>query len=548
MNGTDSLLLKRWMEGRDAEAFREIVTRHAGMVYATARRILASPMDAEEVAQECFLKLAEAQRPPRRSLAGWLHTVATHGAISRVRSDARRREREIRYASRTAEGAERAWEDMLGFVDEAIAALPEKLREPVVAHFLEGETHNAIAAQMGISQSGVTRRIQRGIEQIRKTLSRRGVDISASILTAVLLRNAAEAAPVSLVTNLGKVALAGSPSAAAAIPALGASWLFGKTLLGAILSPTGLAAGALTSILAAGAILLLHPSAPTTGPDLEEPRTELETPAPEIAAPPVDREAQPASASISTPPPAAEQTGTVIRGRVLAGPDNTPLPHFAVGRVVSEEKRVVLMDSRQYADGYFEYPVEEGQGVTLAAYAENYTFGRVYCAVPEDLAGEEVEIVLQPAGAVSGTVLDARTKKPVAGAVVDVGPEKPGLDSVEMAGFISSLTSTKSDSGGRFALAHVKEGQRHVVAWHTKYPRTAHPVEVTAGKETSGVRILVVQGAGTVRGYAYLDGRPVSGAMIEYWKGPTYQQVTTGPDGSYEFAKLPPQTTCSTPG
>ncbi|MCH9057310.1 MAG: hypothetical protein IIB55_01640, partial [Planctomycetes bacterium] len=43
---------------RDAEAFAEIVTRHAGMVFATCNRILGDRAAAEEVAQECFLALA----------------------------------------------------------------------------------------------------------------------------------------------------------------------------------------------------------------------------------------------------------------------------------------------------------------------------------------------------------------------------------------------------------------------------------------------------------------------------------------------------------
>ena len=58
MSGSDHALLERWLTNRDAEAFREIVDRYAGMVYGTCTRILRNPDDAEDVAQECFLQLA----------------------------------------------------------------------------------------------------------------------------------------------------------------------------------------------------------------------------------------------------------------------------------------------------------------------------------------------------------------------------------------------------------------------------------------------------------------------------------------------------------
>ena len=77
---------------------------------------------------------------------------------------------------------------MLGFVDEAIAALPEKLREPVVAHFLEVKRTTPSPLRWESHRAASPAASNGGIEQIRKTLSRRGVDISASILTAVLLR------------------------------------------------------------------------------------------------------------------------------------------------------------------------------------------------------------------------------------------------------------------------------------------------------------------------------------------------------------------------
>ena len=54
----DNLLLARWYERRDADAFDELVVRHAAMVYATGRRVVGNDADASDVMQDCFLYLA----------------------------------------------------------------------------------------------------------------------------------------------------------------------------------------------------------------------------------------------------------------------------------------------------------------------------------------------------------------------------------------------------------------------------------------------------------------------------------------------------------
>lgn len=55
---SDMTLLERWVDRRDPEAYAEIVRRHSAMVYATGMRVLRNPPDAEDVAQDCFIKLS----------------------------------------------------------------------------------------------------------------------------------------------------------------------------------------------------------------------------------------------------------------------------------------------------------------------------------------------------------------------------------------------------------------------------------------------------------------------------------------------------------
>jgi RNA polymerase sigma-70 factor (ECF subfamily) len=80
MSTTDAVLIERWAAERDPEAFRELVNRYAELVYSAARRVLGNSADAEDVAQECFVKLCRL-REPTRNLPAWLHRVATRGAM-----------------------------------------------------------------------------------------------------------------------------------------------------------------------------------------------------------------------------------------------------------------------------------------------------------------------------------------------------------------------------------------------------------------------------------------------------------------------------------
>jgi len=255
MGASDAVLLQRWTTRADAEAFAELVSRHSGMVYGTCRRILGDAAEAEDLAQECFLKLCQGGSREVSSLAGWLHRVATNRCLDRLREDKRRRVREATFAAELPV-PEASWNEIQGYVDEALAALPDELRLPILHHFFEGHTHRETARMLGLTRSGVTRRIQRGVEDVRANLRRRGVQASGVALASLLAANGAEAAPVSLTAALARMAVAGNAPAAAAAAA---------SSLGAV--KAGAIAVAVVAVLAAGTWGLLRhapPVAPTS--------------------------------------------------------------------------------------------------------------------------------------------------------------------------------------------------------------------------------------------------------------------------------------------
>jgi RNA polymerase sigma-70 factor (ECF subfamily) len=80
----DRLLVRRFNDG-DQSAFTEIVQRHRDRIQNLAIRFLRDPGDAEEVAQDTFVRAFRglAKFRGESSLATWLHHIATNLARNR---------------------------------------------------------------------------------------------------------------------------------------------------------------------------------------------------------------------------------------------------------------------------------------------------------------------------------------------------------------------------------------------------------------------------------------------------------------------------------
>ncbi len=214
MAEAENILLHRFAATGDSEAFSQIVRQHAGLVYGVCLRILEDKDKAADAVQETFIQLLSNAGNITGSLSGWLHRVATHLSIDRIRNDVSRRKREVRYAAGYAQKA-RQWNDLSGYVDEEMDTLDEQTRNVLIRHFFEGKTTRNIGQHMGISQPTVSRRIESGVSQLRARLHKRGIIASVTALSSLLIQNAAEAAPQVVVKELGKIAIVGGQAAIA---------------------------------------------------------------------------------------------------------------------------------------------------------------------------------------------------------------------------------------------------------------------------------------------------------------------------------------------
>jgi RNA polymerase sigma factor (sigma-70 family) len=242
MTESETSLLRRFLQGGDADAFAQITHQYAGLVYGTCRRITGNPDQAADATQETFFHLLKHAGRLTGSLASWLHQAALGRAIDLVRRDAARRRREQVYAATPRETDQ--WADISPLVDEALGEVDEALREVVVRHYLQGETMTDIAAAQGVSQPTISRRVDQALEALRDRLRVKGVFVAVAALAA-LLPNAMASAPTAVLRELGKMALT-TPNTR--VNALGTRASIGMKTKVAVTAAVGLAVVALIGI------------------------------------------------------------------------------------------------------------------------------------------------------------------------------------------------------------------------------------------------------------------------------------------------------------
>jgi RNA polymerase sigma factor (sigma-70 family) len=201
---TDNQLLQAFAAGSE-DAFASMVRRYGPLVWGVCRRLLRCEQDAEDAFQATFLVLArrpDAIRQPG-ALAAFLHGVARRVALKMRTGRARERERELPPDVRTTPqpAAEAAWRELQELIDDEVARLPEKYREPFILCCLQGHSKAEAARVLGWKEGTVSSRLDAARQRLRRQLARRGVGLTAA-LTVLALMPKTRAAPPALVAHV----------------------------------------------------------------------------------------------------------------------------------------------------------------------------------------------------------------------------------------------------------------------------------------------------------------------------------------------------------
>lgn len=170
------------VQAGDLEAFELLVERFQNLVYGMALSMLRRREDAEEAAQDAFLKVfrARASFDGSRNVEPWLLRIAGNACRDKLR---RRRaaslpvvqtEEDLTAQLADPRPAADPWEQESQVLREALAQLSDRFRLPLELKYLRGLTNQQIADALGISISNVKVQVARAKDLLQGRLRQLG--------------------------------------------------------------------------------------------------------------------------------------------------------------------------------------------------------------------------------------------------------------------------------------------------------------------------------------------------------------------------------------
>ena len=167
------------VQGGIAEPFEILVERHQGSILSNCRYLTRSPADAEDLAQEVFVRayFALPRFEGRSAFKTWLRKIKVNHCLNFI---ARKKNRvfvdvdepgvENAPGLTVDPAAEKSLDDaaIRQRISTAIDDIPDTLRIPLILRDVDGFSYQEIADQLGLGLSAVKMRIKRGREEFRQ--------------------------------------------------------------------------------------------------------------------------------------------------------------------------------------------------------------------------------------------------------------------------------------------------------------------------------------------------------------------------------------------
>jgi len=168
----------------DRAAFSALMSGHKDDLFRFVRRRVADADAASDIVQEAFVAAwsAMASFDPERSFKTWLHAIALNKCRDAARRATTRRAfwgdcpngDDLRVADeRPSPEAETASREELRMLRQALATLPEHLREALMLTAVDGLSQAAASATLGCSVKSLEYRVHRARELLADEMARR---------------------------------------------------------------------------------------------------------------------------------------------------------------------------------------------------------------------------------------------------------------------------------------------------------------------------------------------------------------------------------------
>ena len=165
---------------QDKEALEELYDRYERILFSFILRFTKDEGLTEEVMQDLFMKLWQGKahyQTNKGKLSSWLLTIARNAAIDQIR---KKKVTEVEFQERDAEPDLEIPEDVLVLKEEsmivqnALILLPKEQQHVVKLFYFDGEPQSSIAKICKIPPGTGKGRLRLALNQLRKTLSRKG--------------------------------------------------------------------------------------------------------------------------------------------------------------------------------------------------------------------------------------------------------------------------------------------------------------------------------------------------------------------------------------
>jgi len=177
------------------DEFTSFMRAYQDMVFTTAARLTGRDAQAEDIAQEVFIRAYEhfEQLRTSASAGGWLKTVARNLSLNYLTRDRRRWRSFSELAPADEEDgpaepqipvpdthlADIALEERRVLIEEALSHLPERHRLSLVLYHFEELSYDEIAKQLRVPLATVKSDIHRARQALLKQLQSRGISADA---------------------------------------------------------------------------------------------------------------------------------------------------------------------------------------------------------------------------------------------------------------------------------------------------------------------------------------------------------------------------------
>jgi RNA polymerase sigma-70 factor (ECF subfamily) len=169
----EPVLVARCREG-DEQAFRELVDRYKGLVFALVARSIQEPGRAEEVAQDVFVRVYRGLPSFRGDarLSTWIYRITVNLLAAERRAPPTEPLEGTREVPREFGGADRAFDELTlrDRIEKALLRLPVNYQVLINGHYLKGMRYEELAEALDLPLGTVKTHLHRAKRQLRHLL------------------------------------------------------------------------------------------------------------------------------------------------------------------------------------------------------------------------------------------------------------------------------------------------------------------------------------------------------------------------------------------